>query len=247
MRGVIAELTGKTGVDMEYDADFWHKRLVQQSHGVPYAPLKPSEIGQAYGARAFQSARAAPAWDRIQELEGRIALSRPVAPEREREQKFRILGSHGQAIADFSGWTGGGKSSEVIVGVLFIDIDDFKSLNSRFTEVRIDERLLKPFQILLDRLTLHRGWAYKIGGDEFVIMLPNHTPQEIETFANRVREAAARQVFDMGGAQAGITVSIGVARFPQHGADYDTVTEAAARAKQKGAKAQGKNRVAIAP
>lgn len=188
-----------------------------------------------------------PAWERIRELEAVLALSRPPTLEREFEQKFRILWSPGQALADFTRWIDSGSLQHSGVGVLFIDIDDFKSLNTQFTEVRVDRDLLVPFQVLLDRLTMYRGYAYKYGGDEFVIQLPNHTIEEVLAFANRLRETVSGQVFDMGGAKARVTVSIGVAQFPEHGDDYAAVLEAASRAKQKGGKDQGKNRVAVAP
>lgn len=246
MRDVLRELTGKIGDDLNYEADLWYTRLVvKPSPGVPVAPLRPGKSGGRYRARAFMIRGFGPAWDRIRELQRILADSRPALPERERDQKFRILWSHGQAVADFTQWTTG-EGPEVPVAVLFVDIDDFKSLNIRFTELRVDEAVLRPFQVLLDRLTLHRGHAYRVGGDEFVILLPNHTPGEVMSFADRVREEVAAQVFDMGDTQEHVTVSIGVSLFPQHGRDYQTVAEAAARAKQQGAKEQGKNRVAAA-
>jgi GGDEF domain-containing protein len=94
--------------------------------------------------------------------------------ERELEQKFGILFSAAQEQRDFEVWASDAAGvSGYAIGVIFLDIDDFKRLNSAFTESVVDHAILPHFQQLLRKLTLHRGAAYRHGGEEIVVMLPN--------------------------------------------------------------------------
>lgn len=80
---------------------------MKPSPGVPVAPLRPGKSGGRYRARAFMVSGSGPAWDRIRELQRILADSRLALPERERDQKFRILWSPGQAVAyTYTAWGG---------------------------------------------------------------------------------------------------------------------------------------------
>ncbi|HEX9594158.1 MAG TPA: diguanylate cyclase [bacterium] len=110
---------------------------------------------------------------------------------REIEQKFQVLCAATQEARDFSKWTDAGKSHDVPVACLFVDIDNFKSLNTKYTEVRIDTSILPGVQRLLERLIRHRGYAYRHGGEEFVVLLPNCVPDEAYQFAEQRCPVAA--------------------------------------------------------
>ena len=114
-----------------------------------------------YHARAFKDPvnNPTPAWDRIRELEEKLSVQHPVAPERELEQKFKILYSEPQEEKDFNAWRDEAGEETVQIGVLFVDIDNFKQLNERHTETLIDDTILPEAQKLLKRLTVHRGAA----------------------------------------------------------------------------------------
>lgn len=245
MRDVIRELTGKEGPALEYHSNLWFKRLVERpsQHGVK-APLRPCSRGDKFRARAFTAKHLAPAWDRIRELEPRVAQSQAATPQREMEQKFRILSSAGQAIRDFAEWSERGRSVQTPISLLFMDIDDFKSLNTRFTETRVDATLLPQFQHLLDQLTRNRGHAYRQGGDEFIVLLANHTVDEARSFAERMRATVVGHAFVVDGTTIQLSVSIGVAQFPDDGGDFETVLHIANLRKQT-AKDQGRNRVIL--
>lgn len=160
---------------------------------------------------------------------------------KEKEQKFGILNSLNQAEIDFQFYSSG-LGTDGSVGVLFLDIDDFKSLNVRFTESKVDQKILIPFQQMLSRACLHRGNAYRHGGEEFLILLPNHTAEEVMQFAERLRQRIEAQEFPVGEGSVRITVSIGIAFWPNHGAKLEDLIEKANRAEHE-AKAKGKNRI----
>jgi diguanylate cyclase (GGDEF)-like protein len=163
--------------------------------------------------------------------------------EKEKEQKFGLLCSLRQASPDFASYCSGLRS-DAAVGVLFLDIDDFKSLNTRFTEVVVDRDVLIPFHRLLRAICLHRGEAYLHGGDEFLVLLPNQTSDEVAQFAKRLREQVAAEEFSVGASSLHITVSIGIALWPKDGDTLENLI-AMANVAEHEAKAKGKNRIAI--
>jgi diguanylate cyclase (GGDEF)-like protein len=154
-----------------------------------------------------------------------IQPGRPV-PNKELEQKFKILSSVGQAVLDFDEWmskaNGGGQ-----IALLFIDIDHFTKLNSDYSHARIDQTVLPDVMHLFARLVQSRGEAYRYGGEEFVIVLPNHDPKEAEAFAQKVRSKIDQHPFVIGVNMVKVTVSIGVAVWPECGATYQEVLQAA--------------------
>ena len=170
--------------------------------------------------------------------------SAPTPVVKELEQKFKILFSAGQAAADFAAWTADHEHSIPIV-VLFIDIDNFKSMNSMLGETVVDDTLLPAFQRFLELSCRHRGFAYRQGGEEFVITLPNHTPREGADFAERLRAETEAKSFTVGSQDIRLTISVGVASSPGNGSTYVEVVRAANVAEHS-AKDAGRNRVVIA-
>lgn len=249
MRQVLADIMGLSGAELDYTARLWHGRLAPQ-HSSSKGPLRPcsdSQINKAahrYHARAFTDADKAPAWDRIRELEARQPAPARVA--RELEQKFKILYSLAQAQRDFDAWVSeAAEFNGYSVGVIFLDVDDFKQLNSTFTESVVDRTLLPDLQRIVADLCLHRGGAYRHGGEELLFLLPNCHLDETATFAEKLRRQIEATPFRVDGEPLRITVSVGVATWPLHGATLATVIERANREEQT-AKKLGKNRVSVA-
>ena len=249
MRQVIASITGESGSELEYAARLWHGRLAskQSDSKGPLRPCSDSEINKAdhrYHARAFTDANKAPAWERIRELEARQpALAKA---EQELEQKFRILYSPAQMQRDFDLWVSeAAKVAGYSTGVIFLDVDGFKEFNTTFTESVVDRTLLPELQRLVRDLCLHRGAAYRYGGEELLILLPNCLLDEAAAFAQKVREQIAENTFCVREQTVQMTVSVGVAVWPIHGDTLAAVIERANR-EERTAKEQGKNRVSVA-
>ena len=131
------------------------------------------------------------------------------------------------------------------VAVIFLDIDNFKALNTAHSETVIDEKLLPDFQRFLESSVRHRGCAYRQGGEEFVIILPNHTRDEGVAFAERLRTDTEGRVFKVRSEDVRITISVGIAFFPKDGSSFNEVIHAANLAEHR-AKAAGKNCLVIA-
>jgi diguanylate cyclase (GGDEF)-like protein len=244
MRDVISDIIGRPVDDVVVKR--WHARLAPPT---PYPAgilrsCSDSTINNGshrFHARAYFDTGKAPAWERIVELESKL----PVQPsiKKEKEQKFGILNSLGQAATDFTLYTTG-IYSDGCVGILFLDIDNFKTHNTRFTEFVVDHDILIPFQQLLSNACLYRGDAYRHGGEEFLVLLPNQTIEEVTKFAERLRLRIESQEFSVGDRSARITVSIGIALWPKHGVTLDELIKKANRAEHL-AKDKGKNQIVV--
>ena len=88
--------------------------------------------------------------------------------------------------------------------------------------------------------------ACRFGGEEFVLVLPDAALQDAARRAEQLREAVGRLTIAYQGRVIGpITVSLGVAAFPEHGHDARTLLQAADAALYQ-AEHDGRNRVSVA-
>jgi len=95
------------------------------------------------------------------------------------------------------------------LGLLYIDLDDFKSINDRFGHAAGDEVLLHVARRLSEQLR-HGDTAGRLGGDEFVILLEAATETEARQIARRIAEALQAPM-RIDGKGHSVSASIGVA------------------------------------
>ncbi len=130
---------------------------------------------------------------------------------------------------------------EFPVAVLMIDLDDFKAFNDRFGHQAGDALLVRVGRSLQDSVRSIDLCA-RYGGEEFIILLPQTDGAGAVLVARRIVEAARRlPVGDLAEGAQQITLSIGVALYPQHAAGLDALIGAADEALYR-AKAGGRNR-----
>jgi diguanylate cyclase (GGDEF)-like protein len=128
--------------------------------------------------------------------------------------------------------------------VLF-DVDHFKAFNDRFGHPEGD-RLLFSVAKTLEKLVNGAGHVSRYGGEEFTLILPGRSRAQGLEFAERVRQHFERTPFPgLSSSPSYITVSAGLATFPEHGRGASELIENADRALYK-AKRQGRNQVAVA-
>lgn len=164
-----------------------------------------------------------------------------IAQQKDLEAKFRIVNSYAQLEHDLGTWCIPNEESINSTAVIFLDIDDFKALNSRFTETIVDKTILPTFQRQIAKWCLFRGSAYRYGGEEFVVLLPNCTYDEALVFANALCSDIRSTRFPVDHDSAMLTVSIGVDAWTP-GRDAMKVIESANQAEHL-AKKNGKDRV----
>jgi diguanylate cyclase (GGDEF)-like protein/PAS domain S-box-containing protein len=102
------------------------------------------------------------------------------------------------------------KRTRELVGVLFVDLDDFKLINDSLGHIVGDQVLVGVADRVQQCLRLS-DMAARLGGDEFAVLLTGvYGESEITAVADRVREAISRPVV-IGDHEFQLTASIGIA------------------------------------
>jgi diguanylate cyclase (GGDEF)-like protein len=130
--------------------------------------------------------------------------------------------------------------------LLYLDLDGFKQVNDRFGH-QVGNVVLEQIATQLTQKTRSCDVFGRIGGDEFLAILPQTDRREAYVLAERLREAVENYVLEIGDERVidFIRVSIGVAAYPVNGETMDNVITAADNAVYT-AKEQGGNRVSMA-
>ena len=124
-----------------------------------------------------------------------------------------------------------------VFSVILIDLDSMKQINDQYGHL-IGDGLLSSTGKLLKESIRSADQAFRYGGDEFAILLPNTSPSGAVIVAERVRELLETKLVinDMK-----ITASVGLASWPVNGPEAHDVVSAADVALYK-AKSEGGNR-----
>ena len=128
------------------------------------------------------------------------------------------------------------------LSVLMIDVDHFKQYNDRFGH-QMGDKLLADIAALFKRTTRSIDYVARYGGDEFLLLLHEVTSSDALLLADRVRSAVATATFGPG--EHKVTVSIGVASYPEHGETAEAVIASADAGLYK-AKRSGRNEIVLA-
>lgn len=106
------------------------------------------------------------------------------------------------------------QASSSSLSVLFIDLDDFKSINDRFGHP-MGDKFLRFFSEILQASVREEDIAIRYAGDEFVVILPNADLSKAKVVAGRLMEDIRNK--RMGDIPTlSTTVSVGLAVYPQH-------------------------------
>ncbi len=125
------------------------------------------------------------------------------------------------------------------LALLFIDLDRFKEVNDTLGHHVGDELLIQAAR-LISTVLRASDTVSRIGGDEFVIILPNVADASAAgVVAQKILTLLSRP-FDLGGRLVHVSASIGIAVYPQDGLDSGSLLSYADQA-MYAAKAQGKN------
>ena len=125
------------------------------------------------------------------------------------------------------------------LAVLYIDIDEFKSVNDSLGHL-IGDELLKAVSRSLNGCVRETDFVARLGGDEFAILQTGVAgTEDVEGLVARIY-AAIRTPYDCLGHQVSTDASIGIALAPQDGTDLDQLIKNADLA-MYGAKADGRH------
>jgi diguanylate cyclase (GGDEF)-like protein len=125
------------------------------------------------------------------------------------------------------------------VGMLILDLDDFKHINDSLGHHAGDILLVDLVTRVKSCLRINDGFA-RLGGDEFAITLANiNSPEEVNMIASRILQSF-QQPFLIDGQRMDCTVSIGAALYPNDASSHDQLMKYADVAMYR-AKKNGKN------
>ncbi|MBZ5706705.1 MAG: sensor domain-containing diguanylate cyclase [Acidobacteriia bacterium] len=135
------------------------------------------------------------------------------------------------------------KRFEAGMAVIMVDIDQFKRLNDEFGHLLGDE-VLRQVSSLFHQQLRKFDVVCRYGGEEFAILLAQTNPQHALAVAEKLRRLVESWQFP--GVPRPVTISAGVATYPEHGSTRDELVKAS-DAGLYAAKQAGRNRVTLAP
>jgi diguanylate cyclase (GGDEF)-like protein len=132
-----------------------------------------------------------------------------------------------------------GHKSAGLIGILFLDLDQFKYVNDTMGHASGDN-LLKLISRRLHKSLPKNALLARMGGDEFAVLLPEmkHSDDAAQTAEALIK--ALKASFPLGGQEIYITSSIGISVHPEDGRDADTLMKNADTAMYR-AKEHGRN------
>ncbi|MCC6363945.1 MAG: diguanylate cyclase [Bryobacterales bacterium] len=118
------------------------------------------------------------------------------------------------------------KGQKRAMSILVCDLDGFKAVNDNHGHLA-GNRLLQAVAATLQRNCRATDYAARMGGDEFVVVLPDVAAQEAEGFTERLRAAVEETVLGMG--IQDVSMSVGISQYPIHGKEPEQLLEEADR------------------
>ncbi len=112
------------------------------------------------------------------------------------------------------------------VSLLLTDIDHFKSVNDTYGHP-MGDAVLKGVAKILKEQARDTDVVARYGGEEFVVVMPETDAKNAHLIAERIRERIMKEVFQTDQGPLKVTLSIGVATFPDVGAEKQQLIDLA--------------------
>lgn len=112
------------------------------------------------------------------------------------------------------------------LAILIMDLDHFKEINDTLGHFNGDI-ILKQVATRLQGTIRDLDSVARLGGDEFAVLLPNIRREQDAVMVAKKMQQALKPSFQISGLNLDVNASIGVAIFPEHGNDLDTLMQRA--------------------
>ncbi|MGI4860754.1 MAG: cyclic di-GMP phosphodiesterase [Janthinobacterium lividum] len=107
------------------------------------------------------------------------------------------------------------------LGILFLDLDNFKKVNDHYGHV-LGDRLLQDVAFAIKSCLAPDDTLARLGGDEFIVLLGAGSTEQVDAVAQRILDRL-REPFALGLMSVYTGCSIGLAVYPEHGNDVETL------------------------
>ena len=132
----------------------------------------------------------------------------------------------------------------LIFSLLILDIDNFKLINDTYGHPKGDEVLSCLAKIIRSNFHREIDILARYGGEEFAIILPQTTRESAYIVTENMRREVEKGIFKQTGLPKPVTVSCGIAQYPEDGKIEDKLIKSADTALYT-AKNSGKNRICL--
>lgn len=130
------------------------------------------------------------------------------------------------------------QKNQTSLAVIFLDLDHFKHVNDSLGH-RVGDALLVAITQRLRAVVREKDTVCRLGGDEFILLLPGADANGAQQVAAKLLEAS-RQPYQIDHHELTMASSMGIALYPENGTDFDTLNQAADVAMYR-AKVGGRN------
>ncbi|MCR9268826.1 MAG: diguanylate cyclase domain-containing protein [Henriciella sp.] len=188
----------------------------------PYSDIL-SVLHDPQGKAYHISLSATPRFDRDGNVVGYLGIGTNVSKRIEAQSRLRYMAEHDMLTGLANRYSFQNQINEDIlnsgedenVGLLAIDLDNFKTINDTYGHPAGDA-LLNLVAKRIGKIIRGDDWAARLGGDEFVIVCRDvANPMDACLMAARLISALSRP-FQIGGLEVTVSASIGVACAPLH-------------------------------
>lgn len=114
------------------------------------------------------------------------------------------------------------KTTNQQIAVLYLDLDNFKAVNSTLGHLAGDQ-ILRSVGQRLQALLRPGDHIVRIGGDEFAVLIYDVESEDVQIVSQRLMEGMNEPFRLQNGIPYRLSLSIGISRYPQHGNDIETL------------------------
>lgn len=171
-----------------------------------------------------------------------FAPSPELAPP-ELDPKHRALLSASLINHDLTAYRRHCEDRRLALAILFADLDNFKQLNERHTEVVVDRFVLPPILAAVEAASYGHGRSYRHGGDEFLLLLPNAPKGLTIGLASQLAQLVEEAPISMAAEPVQLSIGVWITHPESHLTNTELIQRASA-AKQE-AKRLGKARLVL--
>ncbi|MDP1705351.1 MAG: EAL domain-containing protein [Sulfurimicrobium sp.] len=224
--------------DREFVANDWNQVLAGSSYDIEY------RIQTSHGIRWVRD-RAEVVFDGEGKALALIGTVQYITENKEKEAQIEFLAFHDpltrlpnrllakdhlEMAAAYASRT------HTRVALLFLDLDNFKTINDSLGHA-VGDALLKAVAARLRDSVRSTDTISRQGGDEFLMLLPDASDTEAITDIAQKVLRTLNAPFDIDGHQLATSASIGIAVYPDDGSDFDTLLKKADTAMYQAKKA----------